>query len=327
MVRTVWTVGAVVVLLMTCLAGGCGRPAGEGPREPGPVRVVVSIPPLAGLVEPLLPEGAELRVLVAPGSSPHGYEPSPSDIAAIARADLVVLVGMGTEAGLPASAKRGDRVLTMGEALGIDQRAAIDDHDHGAHDHDHGAHDHAHSGPNDPHLWLDPQLVGAFVPLLAERVAEAVEAADGAADQAGVVASRSELLSQEIAAVDLAYQGALRPLQGAAIVTQHGAWSRLTDRYGLEIAGVIQIADGGEPTPGHIAEVVASAKEHHARAVFTEVQLDARLAERVARQLGVPVGRLDPLGQGDWVAMMRENLAQLTGAMEALPAGDASEGE
>lgn len=309
-----WLVAAAAVgMLGGAIGVGCSGNAAEPVREPGPVRVVVSIPPLEGLCRALLPADAEVRVLVKPGRSPHGFEPTPADIAAVARADLVVLVGMGIESGLPRSAREGQRVLTMAGALGMDAGHA--DHEHGDHDH---AHDHG-EGASDPHLWLDPVLVGQFVPKLAERVRGALEATGAPAGDAEAVGAREAALAAEVGEIDREYRQALGGLTARAIITQHAGWYRLAERYGLEIAGVIQPGEAGEPTPGHIAGVIAAGREHGAVAVFGEVQLDAKLAERVAGQLGVALGRLDPLGGGDWAGMMRANLAALEGAMTPAP--------
>lgn len=327
--RALWLVGAAVLTLVLC-APGCGRgETGEAPpaREPGPVRVVVSVPPLEGLCRALLPEDAEVRVLVKPGQSPHGFEPSPSDIAAVSKADLVVLVGMGIEAGLPESVREGDRVVSMAGVLGMGDGAEGDagSGDAGKGD-GHGDHGHGEGGA-DPHLWLDPGLVGAFVPELGERVRRAMRRAGAPEAEVERVTRRADDFLREVEGVDRSYREALAGLQGDAIITQHDGWSRLAGRYGLVIAGVIQVAHEGEPTPGHIAEVVAAAKRDHARAVFAEAQLDATLAERVAEQIGVPVGRLDPLGDGDWAAMMRANLKELAGTIAKDQPGVGGEGQ
>ncbi|MCC7390366.1 MAG: zinc ABC transporter substrate-binding protein [Phycisphaerales bacterium] len=298
-----WASGVVLVVVLFALGCGQGAGPGESAREPGPVRVVVSIPPLEGLCRALLPADAEVRVLVRPGQSPHGFEPTPSDIAAIAKADLVVMVGLGIEARLPRSAREGARVVVMADALGIG--GGHDEAGHEGHDHAHGV------GVEDPHLWIDPGLVGAFLPALAERVRLAMERAGASVAELDALGGKLEQTTRAVGAVDAEYREKLGSLAGVAIVTQHAAWSRLADRYGLVIAGVIQVADEGEPTPGHIAEVVGAARAQGARAVFTEAQLDAVIAERVAGQIGVPVGKLDPLGQGDWGAMMRGNLEEL----------------
>lgn len=316
-----WMVNLAAALASLTVLGGlfaCTRPTEKPAKEAAPIRVVVSIPPLAGLVGVLVPEGSEVLVLVEAGQSPHGYEPRPSDIAAIGRADLVVLVGMGMEFSLPASVREGPKVLEMAEALGLESEDS----------HEHAGHDHAHcSGDADPHLWLDPVLVAEFVPMLAERVRGAAQAAGMDASALAVVDEREATLLVRVRAIDTEYHERLKPFADTAIITQHTAWSRLAARYGLVIAEVIQVVEEAEPSPGHVAEVVTQAGTQRVRAVFTEVQLDARLTERVAAQLGVPVGRLDPLGQGDWEGMMRANLDELVSVFQRSHEPDVSDTE
>ncbi len=307
---------ALTALLVLCCLAGCGKST-EQQAHLGTIRVVVSIPPLAGLVEALVPDGAEVLVLVEAGQSPHSYEPKPSDIAAIGRADLIVLVGMGMESSLPASVREGPKVLVMAEALGLGSSDPNDSHDHAKHDHAHGP------GDADPHLWLDPQLVAEFVPMLVARVRDAAQTEGMGASVITSIHEREAALLASVRTIDDQYRHRLQPFAGTAIITHHTAWSRLVERYGLKIAAVLQVVEEAEPSPGHIAEVVALAKEHRVLAVFTEVQLDARIAERIAAQLGVPVGRLDPLGRGDWKAMMRANLDELVSVLERAQEPDA----
>lgn len=308
-IRMVGTMASLLLLAIGRMAG-CGA-ASDPPPTPRPAQVVVSIPPLQGLVEALLPAGAEVRVLVAPGQSPHTYEPTPSDVAAVGRADLVVLVGMGIEAGLPSSARDGPRVLSMAAALGIDPGdvdTGEQEHEHhNDHDHDHV---HGHSGL-DPHVWLDPVLVESFVPELAAAVRTALDRAGADAAAIEGVSDRADALLESVRAVDRAYRERLGNDGGAVVITQHPAWSRLFDRYGIVIASEIQLAESG-PSAGHLAELVQTAKARGVRAVLSEPQLDGAIAERLAAQLGVPLGMLDPLGSGDWAGMMRRNLDVLT---------------
>jgi ABC-type Zn uptake system ZnuABC Zn-binding protein ZnuA len=104
---------------------------------------------------------------------------------------------------------------------------------------------------------------------------------------------------------------ALTPLAGRAIVTHHDAFGRLAKRYGLVVAASIKNTHAGEATPERIAEAVRAIKARDAKAVFFEPQFDKSVAERIATTAGVKLGMLDPLGDGDWFAMMRSNLRTL----------------
>ena len=89
----------LTLLLLTLTAAACGRPGPEPDEasataaDAGPVRVVVTLAPLAWPAEYVLGDRAEITVLMPEGASPHGWEPTPSDALAVAEADYVLAAG------------------------------------------------------------------------------------------------------------------------------------------------------------------------------------------------------------------------------------------
>lgn len=291
------------------------------PAEPlPPLNVVVTIPPLKGLVQPLLPMGSTLTALMPPGKGEHGYEFKPADLAALSKADIVVSIGLGLEPNLDEvlkkTARAGRHEVGFGRVVGLDPTAG-GAHDHAEPDHEghnHEGHDHeghAHQGP-DQHLWLDPVLCADLVPVLAQAVVESLEGKSGLTEL-----QREELVRAEavhlvaVTRVDEAWRKRLAPLAGRAIVTHHDAFSRPAERYGLRIAGVVRASHSTEPTPGQVAEVVQAIKHEGVRTIFIEPQFDPKAAKRIATAAGVEIGTLDPLGDGDWFKLMEANLAAL----------------
>lgn len=309
---------------LSACAKGDEKSASAPAREPGPARVVATIAPLGALSRELLPEGAQLRVLLPPGRSEHGYEPTPEDMAALARADVVVYVGLGLEPRVEEflkknpSARRVD--LSMAAALKLEREEH--DHEHGprggdVHDHaeeqaaenPHAGHDH---GPIDPHVWLDPVLVKSFVTPLADAIDHAARAAGplGAEQEATLVASR-EALAKKLDDLHAEYGAVLGPLAGRSIVTHHSAWGRLASRYALKVAAVLRPIETTESTPADIAQAVEAVRGHGATAIFVEPQFNNESAGRVAQAAGVKMLVLDPLGGEDYFSTMRANLAAL----------------
>lgn len=286
----------LIALLLS--AGACSRQ--EPARAPGPMRIVVSIAPLTGLVAALAPQDARIRTLVPPGRSLHGYELSPADVAALGAADLVVYVGLGLDPAAETflAAHPSARRRSVCFARVADIRAEP---------HVHTDEPHEHHGP-DPHLWLDPELVGRLIPALAGTLDEVARAIDRPIE---ALDSRAAALAARVAEVDAEHRTRLEPFRGASIVTHHNAYARLADRYGLKIAAVIRPIEGEEPTPGQIDAAVRAIRERGARAVFVEPQFNPAAAERIAAAAGVPLGRLDPEGNTDWFALMRANLEAL----------------
>ncbi|MCC6678365.1 MAG: zinc ABC transporter substrate-binding protein [Phycisphaerales bacterium] len=318
-------------LFMAFLAA-CERTPASGPPGPGePFRAVVTVPALAGLVKPMLPQGAELRILMQPGRSEHGYEFTPTDIAALGRADLVVYIGLGLEPQVRTFIEKrpseSRRVVCFAEVLGLQKPGeAVKPHDH-AHDHDHPESAEARHEEHayvDPHLWLDPVLVEAFLPALRDQIGAALQAR-GRLDL-GAKARLDEAagsVQAVVAEVDREYRERLAPFAGRALVTHHAAFGRLAARYGLEIAEVLRPMESAEPTPGQIAQVVEAVKSRGVHAIFIEPQFDASAARRVAEAAGVRVGTLDPLGSGDWAGLMRANLDSLVSNLTPSTTGPA----
>lgn len=304
---------AALVLASLCLAG-CDRSAPA--RAPGPTRILVSIAPLSGLVRSLAPD-AQISVLVPAGVSEHGYELSSGDIARIRQADLIVGVGLGLEPrlaevihSLPPAERR---ILWFADILEPGTRSEPHPPDDGHDHHSHDEHDHApHSV--DPHLWLDPILVEQFVPVLAGAIASADRRA-GLGASADAVQARSESLISRVEAIHDTAQQRLAPLAGRAIVTHHSSHGRFAERYGLRIAATIRIAETLEPTPEQVRDAVRAIQAEQVPAVFVEPQFDATTASRIAQAAGVRVVVLDPMGDGDWFALMRTTIDTIAAAL------------
>jgi len=312
------------VLILACGLVGGALALGQGAKEKAAgLKVVVTVPPFKGLVEPLLPVGSSVTVLMKPGRSEHGYEFTPADMAALAGADVFVYIGLGLEPRIEAAlAKKpaGSRqIVCFAEVVGYEQpggpkaagQGEVDSHDH----HHDDAHDHDHDKPDaiDPHLWLDPVLVEKLIPALHKAVKAAATArAPASAAEVARLDLAERTLIERVHAVDSDWTAQLAPFKGAAIVTHHNAFKRPAERYGFKIAAAIREFEGSEPAPGDIAKVVAAIREHNVQAIFCEPQYNQVAAQRIAASAGVRLAALDPLGDGDWFKLMQTNLDSLT---------------
>jgi zinc transport system substrate-binding protein len=302
--------------------GAAQRVSGQQGEAPPALRVVVTVAPLKGIVEPLLPPGSSVRMLVAPGRSEHGQDLTPGDLGALADADVVVYVGLGleptVEKALRSHPRPGRREVCFATSVGIGTRAEGAKQECGERAENSGKAGHAHEAHAacehavDPHLWLDPVLVEQFVPVLAGEIRAAVgagrEAAPAFIEDLG---AREAGMLRRVREVDRAWRERLAPWKGQAIVTHHNAFSRPAERYGLRVAAVIRGTENAEPSPAQIAAVVETIRREKVRAIFVEPQFGAGVGERIARAAGVRVASLDPLGDGDWFKMMKANLESL----------------
>ncbi len=283
-----------------------------GGADPAPIRCVVSIPPLAGLAGPLV-EAADgtIETVIPVGASPHGWEMPPSAIASIRTADLVVVVGLGLEPSI-AKVLDGDdsesdqRVVLFGDlAAKAGHIAPQCDHDH---DHGEAGCDHDH-GPVDPHLWLDPVLASELVQQVHDELVGLLEARG---DHEGVerVGEAAKTLRTKIQNVHLAYSMWANSLNQRTIVVAHDAYGYLAKRYSLETVSLSGL-NASEPRPQSIASAIRLVNARKLPVIYLEPQMSRRSGELVARRTGAELNTLDPLGDGDWLKMMRENLEAL----------------
>ena len=89
------TVSIFLSFLIICglfSISGCGK-AESFKKSDGKISVVTTIFPYYDFVRQLAGDKADIRLLLSPGSDPHSYEPTPSDIVAIENCDIFIYNG------------------------------------------------------------------------------------------------------------------------------------------------------------------------------------------------------------------------------------------
>lgn len=265
-----------------------------------PLTVAVSIPPQAWLLERL--GGPELRVvvMVPPGRSPHTYEPTPKQLAALSQARLYLSIGMPFEAVfLPRLQAKLPGLQVVSLIAGLKLRR-LESHRHAGQ-----ADDHAIGAP-DPHVWLSPRRARA----LAANAAAALMAADPA--RTPLYRANLGRLDAELQSLDAELARTLAPLKGRTIFVYHPAYGYLTDDYGLKQEAVE--LEGKEPGPRRLAALIAEAKAEGVRVIFVQPQFPKATAAALARAIGGVVVPLDPLA-ADYLHNLREVAAKIAGAL------------
>jgi zinc transport system substrate-binding protein len=286
------------------------------------MKVVVSIAPLKGLIEPLLPPGSTVTVLIPPNTSEHGYELPPAQQQEAIKADLLVWIGM--EEKIDAVSKENQRAtrvdVRLADALGIEVHDDDHDHDHGKGEAEGGkpgggAHEHEHGGEGDPHVWLDPQQAKLIVRAVAKKVAAARPAAGGEGGAGpDEVTAAVDAMCTRLDGLDKEYRDGLAGATTRTIVVGHDAFGWLARRYDLKTVAISGLT-AAEPTPGDLQRAREAVKTNGLKAVFKEPQLDPAAAKSIAEATGAQVLTLDPLGDGDYFLMMRTNLKAIRTAL------------
>lgn len=312
------TMAAVLLGALALISGGCGTDIGPTPvaGQCASLEVVATTSILGDVMSELALPTARVEVLMPRGADPHSFQLSAQQGAALRRADLVLVNGLGLEEGmsgaLETAASEGVPVV---EAASFVEPLPYGPSGEEGDDH----------GSLDPHFWTDPARMAEVV----SGVGEALAAADPAC--AGRWRAATEAYRRELLALDEEIRAILQevPAERRRLVTNHHALGYFADRYGFTVVGAI--VPGGstlaEPSPADLAALVETLEREGVRAIFAETTRPADLADALAAELGGRVavvelftGSLGEPGSGaeTYIAMQRTNAERIAAALGAL---------
>jgi ABC-type Zn uptake system ZnuABC Zn-binding protein ZnuA len=296
--------------LLACVAvlvaAGCGGGRGEAGGS-GQLRVVATTTTVQDFVRVIGGDKVAMTGILKPNVDTHDYEPSPADLDAIARADVVVANGVGLERWLD------DTITSAGfsgplvdASKGVPLRYGTG----------------AEAGEPDPHVWHNPRNAK----VMAGNIAAALAAADPT--DAAVYRANLAAYTAQLDALDADIARRIDGLANRKLVTDHDAFGYYADRYGLELVGsVIPSFDTATELSGaDLRELVAKVKGAKVKAIFAEAELPPKTAETVAREAGVRVvtgpdalygDGLGPAGSdgATYLGMMKHNTDTIVSAL------------
>jgi ABC-type Zn uptake system ZnuABC Zn-binding protein ZnuA len=284
-----------------------GEPAmaTEEARPPA-LTVMATVAPIADVVRQVGGERVEVISLVPAGTDAHTYEPRPSDVVAMERADAFVGVGYDlnpaavrlAEANLPDGAPvvlLGEEALDEGDLIAEDaddhgHSHGDESHSHGDDGHSHGddghTHDDApvddHTHERNPHVWTSIRLTMQ----MAERAADVLGELDpeGEADYRGNAEDFLERLADLDEVVSTAT--ATIPEGNRVMVVYHDAWGYFAGDYGLEVIAAVQPSDFAEPSAAEVRAIIDQVREADVPALFGSEVFPSRVVEAIAAETG-----------------------------------------
>ena len=300
---------AVASIVGASAVGACTAGTESSPSAPsGGYRVVATTGVFADIAHMALGDAASITSIVPAGVDVHTFEPSPSDVALLESADLILANGLGldgwVEPLVEAAGKGAADTLLLGD--GLDQASGWTYLMGGGAD-----------AGIDPHIWLDPRGAALYVERIAERVSR----------EAPELAARIETTSAEsIAAIDALDRrlsdsfAALDPSQ-RTMVTMHDAFGYFARAYDIQIVGVAVESPGQDPSAQEIRALIDAIRAAGVTTLLGEAQLPSKVLEQIAAETGATVVQglhSDALGAppaDSYLGMMQANADAILGAI------------
>ncbi len=212
--------------------------------------------------------------LMGPGVDPHLYKPSARDIAQLRKADVIIYSGLMLEGRMAdvfaKMARSGAKVYAVTEEL--DEATLLEPPEF--------------EGHWDPHVWFDPQMWAACIPV----VVEALSAADPA--HATQFAERGEALESDYLALGewAKERFAVLPEDRRILITSHDAFNYFGRAFGFTVVGVQGISTASEAGLADVSGTVDYIKKHQVPAIFVESSVPPTTIERISQDSGARVG-------------------------------------
>lgn len=282
------------------------------------MKVMASFYPLQYLTQKIGGDLVDVESLTPPGAEPHDLELSNQKVQQLSQAGAVVyLKGFQSAVDKAVELNAPKTVIDVSGSVDLvdakKHESELDVADDGEKTEEAHEHEHDH-GSTDPHFWLDPTRMASAATQIGDALAQADPAnAETYKKNAATTKSQMEALSKKL--VD-----GTAKCQHKEFVTSHEAFGYLADRTGLTQLGLSGLDPESTPSPARLKQISDAVKAKGITTIFTEELLSPKVAETLAKDLGITTAVLDPIesqadDSKDYEAVMNENLEALQKAL------------
>jgi zinc transport system substrate-binding protein len=211
--------------------------------------------------------------LTPAGESPHRLELTTRQEREVLDADLAIVLGRGFQPDVERTAGRRDRdTLDVLDALDLPDRPD------------------GSTGPRDPHVWLDPTIMGSIVTAMANAIDRVVP------DERRAVETRAQRLVEADVRLDAQLTQALDSCDRTIIATQHEAFGWFAARYGFTNVGFDAVTPDDDPAldPDRVAAIEPLLDDGSVTTLFVEPLVPPSFLDVIADERGLETEYLDP---------------------------------
>jgi zinc transport system substrate-binding protein len=234
------------------------------------IKVAATIAPLGEFVRAVGGEKVEVAVVVPPGAEPHTFEPTPSLMLDIAKADLYVMNGAGLE-------------FWMDRVLGVNKKMVVLDASSGT------SLISESEGEMDPHTWLSPKNAILQVNNICLSLIQV-----DPANKDYFIKNRDDYL-QKLQSLNVELSQELAAKKRKIFIVHHPAWTYFARDYNLHQVPLME--NEKEPGPKYLGEVIDLARRNNITTIFVEPEYNPKAAEVIALEMNASIVTLDPLAE------------------------------
>ncbi len=239
------------------------------------INTIVSILPQKTFLQAIGGNKVDITVMVKPGDSPHTYEPKPSQMKAISKANIYFSIGVEFEKVWLDRFKNQNSNMKVVDISKDIKKINIKNHSHNK-----------DVKRKDPHIWTNP----TNVKIIAKNIYNALISIDK--KNKNYYRNNLKKFLLHIENTDKEIKSILKQKHFNFMVF-HPSWGYFAKRYNLTQIP-IEIA-GKNPKPRELKHLIEEAKENKVSVIFTSPEFSDAIAKQIANELKIPVVKVSPL--------------------------------
>lgn len=278
----------------------------------GPLHIVTTTGIIKDCIKMIVGDSAEVSSIMGPGTDPHIYKPTPSDIELLEKADVIICNGLhleGKMAEMLDNYAKEKPVLKISD--GITESDIIKSADF--------------ADSFDPHIWFDTKIWMQGLKYIADELGKIDSIS------ASYFSKNFENYQLEINELDTWVSSQLDsiPLEKRILITSHDAFSYFGRRYNIEVRGIQGISTLSEVGLKDISDMVDFIIERKIASIFVETSTSQKTAQSIvdgckAKKFELSLkGPLysDALGEpdsegGTYIGMIKSNVTILVNGLK-----------
>ena len=251
--------------------------------------------PIYDYVKKIGKDRVDDSTIVPASIEPHDFEPTAKQVIELQKADVIFINGAGFESWI--NKIENANLVDLSKDLPIENIGSTPD----------------------PHIWLDPNLVKAYSKTIFEKLISLdPQNTDYYTSNFNEFNSKLELLNSDI-------NMNLTNCNLNDFIAFHDAFGYFAKRYGLTQHSISGLSPEGDINPQKITEAIKLAEQLGVNIIFSEDNIEPRLSDTIANEIGGKVMRLSPIEMitqeeqtldKDYFSKMYDNLDNLKIALK-----------
>ncbi len=291
----------VFSFLIFLTANSCKRTAFE--KETNKEVILASFTVLADIIENVAKDEFVVKSITKPGVEVHGYQPTPSDLIKASKAFVFIDNGFGFELWAEKFVSN-LQIKRVSISNRLEPIFISEDF---------------YKGKPNPHAWISPKRGMIYVDIIVDSLSELKPS------EAESFKNNGQIYKNKIAKIDKDFSLFINNLEknNRYLVTCEGAFSYLTNDYGLKEAYLWPVNAESQITPKRMARTISLVKNKNIPSVFCESTVSNESQMVVASETGAKFGGdlfVDSLSQDNksantYLKMLQHNLTLIKGGL------------